>query len=183
MRMCLRFLLILCVLAPMCARGQSNYGLISGRVTDRQHLAIVGAEIEPTAASMGAVRRLVSNGQGLFEAPALLPDDYRVSVKKTGFASAEQRVRLEVGQKLALEISLTVGTLTQGVAVVAGSEVLRTTDASVGDVVEPESIRELPLNARMLIDLVLTVPGAHVSARKPARPTRSTGGRDTARRW
>lgn len=28
--------------------------------------------------------------------------------------------------------------------------------------VEPQSIRELPLNGRMLIDLVLTVPGTHV---------------------
>jgi len=39
--------------------------------------------------------------------------------------------------------------------------VLRTTYASVGEVVEPTSIRNLPLNGRMLIDLVLTVPGAH----------------------
>ena len=33
---------------------------------------------------------------------------------------------------------------------------------AVGEVVEPKSIQELPLNGRMLIDLVLTVPGAHV---------------------
>ncbi len=42
------------------------------------------------------------------------------------------------------------------------ADVLRTTDASVGEVVEPKSIQELPLNGRMLVDLVLTVPGAHV---------------------
>lgn len=42
-------------------------------------------------------------------------------------------------------------------------DVLRTTDASVGEVIEPTSIRNLPLNGRMLIDLVLTAPGAHVS--------------------
>ncbi len=41
-------------------------------------------------------------------------------------------------------------------------EVLHTADASVGEVIEPQSIRDLPLNGRMLIDLVLTVPGAHV---------------------
>src|SRR5260370_30355798 len=44
----------------------------------------------------------------------------------------------------------------------ACSEILQTTDASVGEVVEPTSISGLPLNGRMLIDLVLTVPGAHV---------------------
>jgi len=40
---------------------------------------------------------------------------------------------------------------------------LKTNDASVGEVVETRSVRELPLNGRMLIDLVLTVPGAHLS--------------------
>ena len=37
------------------------------------------------------------------------------------------------------------------------------TDASVGEVVEPTSVQNLPLSGRMLIDLVLTVPGAHES--------------------
>ena len=42
------------------------------------------------------------------------------------------------------------------------ARLLKTTEASVGEVVESRSIRELPLNGRMLIDLVLTVPGAHL---------------------
>ena len=55
-----------------------------------------------------------------------------------------------------------MGSIKQGVDVTGASEVLHTADASVGEVIEPQSIRELPLNGRMLIDLVLTVPGAHV---------------------
>jgi len=112
--------------------------------------------------STGAVRRVVTNDKGLFEAPALLPDEYELKTEATGFATATLSVRLEVGQKLALEINLNVQGVKEGVNVTAGSEVLRTTDASVGEVVEPQSISELPLNGRMLIDLVLTVPGAHV---------------------
>jgi Carboxypeptidase regulatory-like domain len=142
--------------------AQSNYGVISGSVLDAQHLPIVGASVQLTAASTGAVRRVTTNQQGLFEAPALFPDDYRLKTEAAGFAPAEQTVRLEVGQKLALEITLAVGEVKLGVSVLASSEVLQTTDASVGEVVEPQSIRELPLNGRMLIDLVLTVPGAHV---------------------
>jgi len=48
-----------------------------------------------------------------------------------------QSVRLEVGQKLTVEINLNVGGVKEGVSITAGSEVLRTTDASVGEVVEP----------------------------------------------
>ena len=40
---------------------------------------------------------------------------------------------------------------------------MKVADASLGEVVEPESIRELPLNGRKLVDLMLTVPGAHIS--------------------
>jgi len=142
--------------------GQSNYAVLTGIVTDSQHLPVVGAAVKLTAASTGAIRRVVTNQHGLFEAPALLPDEYELRVEASGLATAKQSLRLEVGQKLAVDITLRVGSVTEGVEVTAGREVLQTTDASVGEVVEPTSIRELPLNGRMLIDLVLTVPGAHV---------------------
>jgi hypothetical protein len=157
---CVVLLLVLSLSLP--AFGQSNYGVVTGSVTDAQHLPVAGAAVQLTAVSTGAVRRVVTNQQGLFEAPALLPDDYELKTEAAGFAPTMQSLRLEVGQKLAVEIGLIVGALKEGVNVIAGSEVLRTTDASVGEVVEPQSIRELPLNGRMLIDLVLTVPGAHV---------------------
>lgn len=142
--------------------GQSNYAVLTGTVADSQHLPVAGAAVELAAASTGAIRRVVTNQQGLFEAPALLPDDYELKAEAPGLATAKQSLRLEVGQKLALEIILRVGSVAEGVEVTAGSEVLQTTDASVGEVVEPTSILELPLNGRMLIDLVLTVPGAHI---------------------
>jgi carboxypeptidase family protein len=160
MKRCCVLLFLLGLAVP--AFGQSNYALLTGTVTDAQHLPVVGAAVELTAASTGAVRRVVTNQRGLFEAPALLPDDYELKVVASGFAATTQTVRLEVGQKLALEISLRLSSVAQDVKVTAGSEVLRTTDASVGEVVEPTSIFQLPLNGRMLIDLVLTVPGAHV---------------------
>jgi hypothetical protein len=160
MKRCCVFLFLLVLAVP--GFGQSNYAVLSGTVTDSQHLAVVGAAIELTATRTGAVRRVATNQRGLFEAPALLPDDYELKVEASGFATTTQTMRLEVGQKLALDICLKLSSVAQGVRVTAGSEVLQTTDASVGEVVEPTSIRELPLNGRMLIDLVLTVPGAHI---------------------
>ena len=156
------YLLWMLLTLAVPAHGQSNYAVVTGTVSDEQQLPVAGATIELTAASTGAVRRVTTNPQGLFEAPALLPDDYDLQVSAQGFAITKQSLRLEVGQRLAINIALKVGSVAQGVEVKGGSEVLRTTDSSVGEVVEPTSIRELPLNGRMLIDLVLTVPGAHV---------------------
>src|SRR5882724_10234501 len=130
----LKYFLPLLVLGSALAFGQSNYAVVTGSVTDPQHLPVPGAAVQLTAASTGAVRRVVTNQQGLFEASALLPDDYEIKTEAPGFATAQQSVRLEVGQKLALAIGLSVGSVKQGVDVTAASEVLHTTDASVGEV-------------------------------------------------
>src|SRR5882757_51616 len=142
--------------------GQSNYGDISGTVRDSQHLPVAGATIQLTASSTLAVRRITTNNDGHFEAPALLPDEYEIKTEASGFAPTVEKVRLEVGQRMDIEIKLSLGSLKVDVTVSATGETLHTTDASVGEVVEPKSIRELPLNGRMLIDLVLTVPGGPV---------------------
>src|SRR5258708_22512743 len=120
--------------------GQSNYAVLTGTITDSQHLPVAGAAVQLTAVSTGAIRRVVTNQQGFFEAPALLPDDYELKIEASGFAIAKQTLRLEVGQKLALDIALQIASVPEGGKVTAGSEELHTTDASVGEVVEPTSI-------------------------------------------
>ena len=142
--------------------GQSNYAVVTGTVTDSQFLPVAGATVQFKAVSTGAIRVLTTNGQGLFFAPALPPDDYDLTTESTGFAPVKQSLHLEVGEKLAIDVGLKVGAVKEGVQVIAAADVLRTTDASVGEVVERQSVQELPLNGRMLVDLVLTVPGAHV---------------------
>src|SRR5260370_10809390 len=144
------------------ALGQSNCAAVTGTVMDSQSLPVVGATIHLKAMSTGALRVLTTNDRGLFFAPALPPDDYELSTESTGFAPVKQSLHLEVGEKLAIEIGLKVGAVKEGVQVNAAADLLRTTDASVGEVVERQPVQELPLNGPMFIDLVLTVPGTHV---------------------
>lgn len=157
------FLVLLCLLGLLAsAFAQSNYGVVTGTVTDSQSLPVAGASIHLKALSTGAIRVLTTNDRGLFSAPALPPDDYEMTTEAPGFAVMTQSLHLEVGEKLAIEVGFKLRTVKEGVQVNAAADILRTTDASVGEVVERQSVQELPLNGRMLIDLVLTVPGAHV---------------------
>jgi len=155
-------LILLFLFLGSAAFAQSNYAVISGVVTDPQHLPVASASVSFRALATGELRPLTTNEHGLFEAAALLPGDYELKTEAAGFAPVSQILRVEVGQRLTVEISLRVSSVQQTAEVKSGMEVLRTTDATVGEVVEPQSIRELPLNGRMLIDLVLTVPGAHI---------------------
>ena len=155
-------LILLCLFVGSSAFAQSNYAVVSGVVTDPQHLPVASASVSFRALATGELRPLTTNEHGLFEAAALLPGDYELKTEAAGFAPVSQVLHLEVGQRLTVEISLRVGSVQQTAEVKSSMEVLRTADAAVGEVVEPQSIRELPLNGRMLIDLVLTVPGAHI---------------------
>src|SRR5215475_8272594 len=156
------FLLWVVSLTAAAAPGQTNYAVVTGTVTDAQSLPIARATVRFKSLSTDAVRVVTTNDKGLFYAPALLPDDYELTTSAPDFAPVTQSLHLEVGHKAAIEIPLKIGPVKEGVQVSALADVLRTTDASVGEVVEPKSIQELPLNGRMVIDLVLTVPGAHV---------------------
>jgi hypothetical protein len=144
--------------------GQSNYAVLGGTVFDPQDRAIPGADVRLTSVSMHAERRATTNDQGIFQITGLLPGEYSLVIEALGFASVSRTLRLEVGQQVGLDIDLRLASVTGAVEVSAETvELLRTTDASVGEVIEPAAIRNLPLNGRMLIDLVLTVPGAHES--------------------
>src|SRR5882724_363209 len=161
-RLATRFAAVCLSVCPTILFGQSNYATLSGNVLDAQGAAVSGAEVRLTASGTGAERLVNSNEAGLFQVPGLSPGEYQITVKKDGFAEFKQTLRLEVGQQSSLDVKLALASVSNKVEVGANSgPVLRTTDASVGEVVEPAAIQQLPLNGRMLIDLVLTVPGAH----------------------
>src|SRR5258708_29006212 len=74
-----------------------------------------------------------------------------------------QSLRLEVGQKMSLSGSLKVASVKDSINVGDVAPALHPTDSSVGEVIEPVAVHDLPLNGRVLTDLMLTVPGAHAS--------------------
>jgi hypothetical protein len=162
-RFTLLSLVLLLGLTAAPAYAQSNYATLSGTVFDPQRQAVPGATVRVTSASTSASRQVTTNEQGAFQLTGLLPGDYELSVEAGGFAALTRAVNVEVGQQLTLDVDLKITGVTTTVEVKGEEAVLRTTDASVGEVVEQKSVRSLPLNGRMLIDLVLTVPGAHES--------------------
>src|SRR5215831_9700437 len=144
--------------------AQSNYASLSGAVYDPGEKVVAGAVVTITSASTQAARQVTSNEQGMFQFTGLLPGEYKLSVQSPNFAALTQSVHLEVGQQMTLNVKLEVGSISTTVNVMTeAATVLRTTDPSIGEVVERRSVQNLPLNGRMLIDLVLTVPGAHES--------------------
>jgi hypothetical protein len=158
------FTIAVCLLfAAVTASAQSNYAVVRGSILDPHHRPVAGAHVHVTATATGAKREVATNGNGLYEIAGLQPGSYKMDVDSSGFRQATETIDLEVGQQATIDVELGLGADKQTVLVQAAGELLKTQDASVGEVVDQRAVDSLPLNGRMLIDLVLTVPGAHVS--------------------
>ena len=157
------YLLLVLSIATSVAKGQTNYVALRGMVTDPQSLGIPAASVKLTDEKTGRERETTADAHGSYEMGGLLPGAYVVEAVSRGFAPTKREVLLEVGQQVTLDLMLKVGPDKQSVTAEAAGELLKTTDASVGEVVDQRAVSQLPLNGRMLVDLMLTVPGAHVS--------------------
>ncbi|HEY2039720.1 MAG TPA: carboxypeptidase-like regulatory domain-containing protein, partial [Edaphobacter sp.] len=116
-----------------------------------------------TNAKTGQERETTADAHGAYEVGGLLPGAYALEAVSPGFSVTRREVVLEVGEQATLDLMLQVGPAKETVTAEAAAELLKTSDASVGEVVDQRSVSQLPLNGRMLVDLMLTVPGAHVS--------------------
>ena len=106
-------LLIFCVfllLTSGLSTAQDTRGSISGTVTDAQKATVAGAAVFIANTATGTSSRLTTNTSGYYEAPLLLPGDYRVTVENAGFKkSLHSGISLGIGDRLQIDVQLEVG--------------------------------------------------------------------------
>jgi hypothetical protein len=149
------------IASPLLAQTAS----ITGSIQDPQGAAIRDAEVRIAEQAQGTERTLHTNDAGAFFAPFLNPGPYRIYVQAPGFSTAaSDLLTLTVGQTLVFNVHLTVGSAQQQVVVDAQSELLNTTDATVGTVVDRQFVENLPLNGRSFHSLLELTPGVVLTA-------------------
>ena len=145
------------------ARAQGNTGSVGGAVRDEQKLSVPGATVTIAATDSVLTRTVTAGPDGGFEFPGLLPGEYVLTTELSGFQREQTRVRLEVNQRVRVDIVLRAAGLAQQVEVRETIALLHTTDGAVGEVIDQQQVAELPLNGRQFLELALLVPGAHRS--------------------
>src|SRR5437667_11233281 len=122
-------------------------GSIVGVVRDETGAVIPGASVSITNKATGAKRTGISSETGDFSIPGLLPALYDVRVEMSGFRGyTVQGLELKVNQVARLDVRLGVGQLAESVTVSGGAVLLETETSAVGQVIDQERVRELPLN-------------------------------------
>jgi hypothetical protein len=133
---------------------------ITGRIEDATGGPVGAATITVKSLETGAVRTVVSAGNGTFEVHALPLGPQEVRVEKPGFKGIVRKgINLTVGQNAVLNMRLEVGEVAQQVTISEDVPVINTTTSSVSGVVGSREIKDLPLNGRSFDNLLTLNPG------------------------
>lgn len=168
----LRSLLLIPVLAVLLP-AQFGTGDISGLLTDPSGAPLASVDVKVTSEATGVVKVATTDSQGRYTALDLPAGRYSIEVRAEGFKTYSRTgIELVTGARLAQNLSLELGAVTEVVEVTAGSAQVEMLSATVGKVVEGKMFRDIPLNGRNLTSIMLLKAGISSTAAPNAfRPT------------
>jgi hypothetical protein len=143
------------------AFAQEITGSINGTVKDAAGAAVKGATVTITDSQKKVeVRTAQTNDDGEFSAPNLLSATYDITVEAPNFKKSVQTgIKLDVGQRRTLEVTLEAGNISETVTVEAAPVAVQLTSAASATVINGDQIRQLSINNRNFIQLVTLAPG------------------------
>ena len=142
--------------------AQYTTASLSGRVADPSGAAVPKAIVTVQNVNTGRTRTAKSDMDGNYLFPALPVGTYDLSVTKTGFQTYTQSgIVLNVNQSATQNVSLEIGEVTEHVNVSGNAPLVTTNSATTGQLVNQQSIVNLPLNGRQAQSLVFLIPGAN----------------------
>ena len=187
MKLAKRGLWVMCLVVAMAAglAAQVTTGTILGTVSDASGGVIPGATVTIRNVETGITRTASSDEAGRYRVPQLGLGDYEITAESAGFqTSVRTGVTLTVGREAAVDFAMQVGAVAERITVTGEAPLLETTNATVGGLVDSETLRNLPLVGRSYADLTAIQPGVISNMEITASGTNAvySGGGSTTRR-
>jgi hypothetical protein len=148
------------------AQGVGASGDIRGTITDPSGAVVSGATVTATDIDKGIKHTVATDANGQFHLIALQPARYSVSVAKSGFqGEVAKNVVVNVGQTSTVDFPMKVSQVSEQVEVTAEPPVVETERGAQANVVNEQTIRELPINRRDYLTFTLLAPAVSDSTR------------------
>ena len=162
-----RLIPILLVLAVTIspAWAQVTSATILGTVTDSTGGVLPGVDVTVTHLDTNSVRMGLTDDTGRYRISQLALGAYEVRAELAGFQTAvRQGLNLNLGQEAVVNLTLSVGAITEQVIVTGAAPLVETTNSAISGLIDDKQIRDLPLNGRSFTELAVLQPGV-VTAR------------------
>src|SRR6266508_3222047 len=158
-----RALCAILTLACLCGANSAfalSTATLTGRVTDSNAAAIVGAKVDANNIDTNLTFSTVTNDEGLFVIPNLPPGRYRMFVQKDGFQGiVKPDVTLHVQDIISLSFSMQLGSIIQSVTVEGGAPLIKLTPGVVVTRAESQNQGQFSVNGQRANANYFTVDG------------------------
>ncbi|MGE0407032.1 MAG: TonB-dependent receptor [Candidatus Korobacteraceae bacterium] len=155
----MRLGIVLVLLLSGVAVTQTQFGQVSGRVTDEQGAILTRASVTVTNLATGIAVATQTNSDGMFVAGNIPPGEYSIAIESLGFSRISRQARVAVAQRIFLRFTLPVEAAAASVSVFA-DEISAGASSEVARPVTAAELRNLPLLTRDPYDLMALAPGA-----------------------
>ena len=175
------FLIAAVVVLPLPASAQSFNGSISGTVKDPQGGSVASAEMVLKNQATGVELKRTSQEGGEFAFRNLVPGSYELRVHGAGFQPYLQKnIEVSPNGNVRLDPTLTLGSQTEEVEVIAETSTLNYDNASHEDGIAPDTLAQLPLmftsGPRSSATFAILMPGVTTGGTANAFDARINGG-------
>lgn len=129
--------------------AQSFQGSLRGRITDPKDAVVPLAKVTAVDDATQVSSSTVTNQQGEYSFPALKPSTYTLVVEAPGFKRLEKKaIVISTQSAVAQDAKLEIGQVTETINVSAEADLLVTSEASTGTVIDRQKLEDLPLLGR-----------------------------------
>jgi len=143
----------LALLFAPAAYGQS--ARITGVVSDPTGAVVPGVEVVLTNEQTGIQRTTAGNAAGVYSIPLLDPGTYSALFRSAGFQPLLRKgILLETGITRTVNATLELGAVEQEITVHAAVPLLESETSAVGQLIERQSVINMPLESRRTMSLI-----------------------------
>lgn len=145
------------------ANAQSTKAELFGTVKDPGGLPVAGSKVELVNTATDTKLSLETDIAGSYHFFAVSAGNYEITVTKERFSVLRRSgVVVRVGDRLNIDLELTVGEVSQFVDVTAAAPVLQASRGTASFVVEQNRVVALPLDGRNFVPLIALSPGVNL---------------------
>src|SRR5580698_6397130 len=161
-RLCsLTLALLFTMMTTGLAFGQADQGTITGVVQDPTGAVVGNANVTLTNVDTGLVVKAKADGGGVYGFSPVKIGSYSVTASAAGFeTTTETNLHLDLQQRLNVVVTLKPGAATETVTVTSEAPLMQTQESSVGQVVDTETVNDIPLNGRNWVFIAQLSAGA-----------------------
>src|SRR5438270_3785886 len=151
---------LLVLLATSGLFGQT-LATVQGQITDQSGAVVPGATVTVTNTATSVSQTAKTDSSGNYRVPALPIGNYDVDVQASGLQRERAKgLMLEVGRNTVQNLQVKVAQANEVVTVEGEIPVVEATTMTVGQVMDPKNVQQIPLNGRHFVDLGFLIPGS-----------------------